>query len=237
MNLYDNEYIKFEQDGELYACLIRSDDEAPNPREWGGVGKMVCFHRRYRLGDPHGFKYAEDFLVSFAIKYFGLDEDTAEGLSMDKFLSMLRECDRVVMLPVYLYDHSGITMSTAPFGDRWDSGHVGWIYVDRTMFMRETGNLAPDWRTSAVEMLRDEVNVYRKYLGGDCYGYTLYRWNREECSWDDTEDSCWGFYGSDIEENGIADHIPGLLNALRENRYERGEAEIQHVVLTKYNFA
>ena len=47
--------------------------------------------------------------------------------------------DKVAILPLYLYDHSGLTMSTNDFGDRWDSGCVGFIYMDKDTAMREIG--------------------------------------------------------------------------------------------------
>lgn len=30
------------------------------------------------------------------------------------------------ILPVYCYEHSGMTIKTGPFGDPWDSGQAGW---------------------------------------------------------------------------------------------------------------
>ena len=43
-------------------------------------------------------------------------------------------------LPLYLYDHGGITMSTNPFSCPWDDGgQVGWIYASKQKFIDETG--------------------------------------------------------------------------------------------------
>ncbi len=44
-----------------------------------------------------------------------------------------------VILPLYLYDHSGITMNTSGFHCNWDSGQVGWIYASKKTFIDETG--------------------------------------------------------------------------------------------------
>ena len=46
--------------------------------------------------------------------------------------------EKYLMLPLYLYDHSGLAMSTESFSGRaphaeWDSGQVGWIYVSKKM--------------------------------------------------------------------------------------------------------
>ena len=46
-----------------------------------------------------------------------------------------------VWLPLWLYDHSGITMScgarTGQFADQWDSGQVGWIVALKKTIMEE----------------------------------------------------------------------------------------------------
>lgn len=46
----------------------------------------------------------------------------------DKLVARLLE-ERVVMLPLYLYDHGGITINTTGFHCPWDSGQVGWIHT------------------------------------------------------------------------------------------------------------
>jgi hypothetical protein len=39
---------------------IFPDGDAPNPRkEFDSLGTMVCFHRRYNLGDRHEFRDPE----------------------------------------------------------------------------------------------------------------------------------------------------------------------------------
>jgi hypothetical protein len=44
-----------------------------------------------------------------------------------------------VILPLYVYEHSGVTMRTYPFGCRWDSGQAGYIYALKSKFLKETG--------------------------------------------------------------------------------------------------
>lgn len=86
------------------------------------------------------------------------------------------------------------------------------------------------WRKFAVEIMEEYVEVYDQYLRGDVYGFELY----EEESVEDAEDpdwneidSCWGFYGSDIMENGICDQVGcGLEEAIESGHYEEGEAVV-----------
>ena len=165
-------------------------DETPiNPRstEWtdGNIVKMICFHSKYDLGDKHDYDFHN---------YSGWDEMEADIIRNEKPL---------VIQPLFLIDHSGISISTAPFGCPWDSGQIGFAIITKEM-IRKTFNvkhvLKKKWYDKSVEMLKGEVETYDQYLTGDVYGYKLYE--------DDEEtDSCWGFYGSDFWKNGMSDNV------------------------------
>jgi len=121
-------------------------------------------------------------------------------------------------LDLWLYDHSGITMSCShggnPFYCPWDSGQVGWIVTLKEQYMKECRVAEDEWRERAVEMMEADVGVYDQFLTGDVYGYKLYEAEIPDGD-DDPEwaeiDSCWGFYGSDIYESGMADYLPDGL--------------------------
>ena len=85
------------------------------------------------------------------------------------------------------------------------------------------------WKRRAYEFMESDVEVYDQYLTGDVYGFVLYEYTPQEDDEIDEDDmdqidSCWGFFGSDILENGIAEYCPGLQEAIEENRVEEGEA-------------
>ena len=81
--------------------------------------------------------------------------------------------------------------------------------------------------TTTIEAVDAEVDRYDSYLRGDVYGYTLeekvHVRNEHKCphcgeiisvdEYDDYEevDSCCGFYGESIEDNGILDSISSDL--------------------------
>lgn len=158
-------------------------DESSNPRDWDNLGTIVCWHRKYHLGDRHNFKTPDDFR------------------------EWVRSVGRsnVVVLPLYLYDHGGITMWITPFSDPWDSGQVGWIYVTKDRLRREYGvrRVTKKIIRKAEDILRGEVDEYDQYLRGEVYGYTVYDtdgWTRI--------DSCGGFFGDDPAQNGMLNYIP-----------------------------
>jgi hypothetical protein len=97
------------------------------------------------------------------------------------------------LLPLYLYDHGGITMSTSPFSCPWDSGQVGWIYASPDAIRKNFNakRISKHMREKVKQILKDEVKEYDRYLRGEAYGYTVQSPDGEEV------DACWGF--NDIE--------------------------------------
>lgn len=62
----DKEYRYYKDNGKLMRLHIEQDDEPLDPRyDWDGqIGKMMCWHRDYRLGDykDNDYNDNEDFL-------------------------------------------------------------------------------------------------------------------------------------------------------------------------------
>lgn len=180
-----------------YTLFIEYDDDPQNPRtEWDNLCTMVCFHNRYNLGDEdHGYSKND----------FNSWPELAGQIVKDH--------DPVVIRPLYLYDHSGITISTSPFSCGWDSGQVGFIFVGREKAREEMdiSRITLKWREKLKGYLEGEVETYDQYLRGDVYGFRIENADGEE------EVSCWGFYGDDVRTNGILDHISneGLKQAIQ----------------------
>ena len=148
-----------------YILRVYYDDcGAFDPREDDNLSVMVCFHKKYKLGDDHDYK-ADDF--------DSWDE-------MEKKIT--GDEDPLIIKPLYLYDHSGITIKTSPFGDRWDSGQVGFVYVRKqdvrdNFFIKRCGQAIKE---RADVLLEGEVEMYDKYIRGDAYGYEILRVTTDE---------------------------------------------------------
>lgn len=193
---------------------ILKDDNPINPRkdcDW--LGTIVHWSSRYNIGDEQiddinfhlcELIYPDDDAY---LKLDGIaDANLIEPYS-NEMLTLLRErIERkgYVILPIYMYDHSGITIKTTPFSCRWDSGLIAFIYVNIEQ-LNEAGHnwqrITKKRRKKVEDWLRSEVYVYDMYLTGEVYGYRLLGDKGEEI------DSCWGFYGSDWQVNGIKDNI------------------------------
>ncbi len=141
--------------------------------------------------------------------------------------SLVVECPEIVLLPLYLLDHSGLSISTSDFCDPWDSAQVGWIYTDKKTAEEQLGTATAnqmDWKKKAITILKQEVERHNQYLSGDVYGYVLYKRNPDTNEWEETDNSCWDFYSSDIVESGLADSVPGLNEAIQSGEYSTGTA-------------
>lgn len=166
-----------------YRIEIFYDDDPSNPREDDNLSALVCFHGRYNLGDPHDYR-TED--------HGGWD---------DVRQAIIRDYDPVVILPLFLYDHSGITIRVGRgFGEidaqGWDWGCVGFAFVSRDKYDAERA-VAPDYSPADAEArLRAEVETYDQYLRGEVFGYVVSKVSTCDHGDEhaDTEDSCWGFY-------------------------------------------
>ena len=203
--------VVFENDGIKYRFMLEQDTDPSDPRDDDNVGTMVCWHRRYKLGDDQPTRSPDGWRINLArsLEVFDEEADDMEGgvtLRADAILD-----EQVIMLPLYLCDHSGITMSTGSFNDRWDSGQVGWIYTTKAKALEEYG----DGLENVEKHLKGEVEVYNQYLTGDTYGFVLEKLVKCECCGhvaEKHEESVWGFYGYDITTNGVLDNIDSKLH-------------------------
>ncbi len=172
-----------------YNIKIKYDEDPIDPRSNDNIGKMVCFHGRYNVGDKHGYR-DEDFN--------GWNELRAQ---------LIKDYRNDIILPIYMYDHSGITVSTTPFSCRWDSGQVGFIIVDRKMLLacRGVKRITKKEKETLFEVLKSEVKEYDWYITGDAYGYCIEDEDEEEI------EACWGYLGDPNyaldEARSVVDYI------------------------------
>jgi hypothetical protein len=117
---------------------------------------MICFHKRYDLGDKTDYK-SSDFSGWIELK---------EQIESDYKVLMIK--------PLYMYDHSGITISTSPFSCQWDSGQIGWVFVDEKQLDKMCGKDFDRSEEKLEQIIGGEVEDYDKYLTGEVYQYTIY---------------------------------------------------------------
>jgi hypothetical protein len=157
-----------------YKINVHPDYDCESPREWDKISKMVCFHRRYTLGDAHEYGRAASY-----------------G-SWDAIEKEIRKREDVVWLQdVYMIDHGGLALSLSPFSCPWDSGQIGFIYVTKQSVREAYGRKYATKKliAKAIESAKAELKIYDDYVRGYCYGFTITGHG------DAVMDSCWGLIG------------------------------------------
>lgn len=185
--------LEEEYKGYIVKVLI-DDSGVESPREWSNLGKMICFHRRGNYGDKHEFDTPTD-----------LNEFFKEN--------------NVVKLPIYMYDHSGVTLSTGrgyPFNDPWDAGQLGYIYATYEEIRKEYGikYVTKTIIEKVEKVLKSEVAVYSRYLNGEVYGWMVSTLEDPE----EQLDSVWGYYDcpAEVLKEG-RDHVDWLIKDKAEH--------------------
>ena len=153
-----------------YVIVVHYDQNKKNPRKaYDNLGTMVCSdHRNYSLGDEQVKDWGD--WLSRALRELGLSKDTDKYYDFEQDLendspSAIQDAmdmfdKEVIRLPLYLYDHSGITMSTSPFSCGRDSGQVAFIYVTKEKAEKEYGNLTKANLEKVTKYMEGEVEVY-----------------------------------------------------------------------------
>jgi len=168
-----------------FVINIKEDENPRDPRtEFDNITKMACWHSRYSLGDK---SVNQDFPKK--------NYNTAEEMKAD----IIKREHPAIILPLYLYDHSGITISTSPFSCPWDSGQVGFVWITKEQAKRDLlikyftkKNLA-----RVEECLKVDVRTYDDYLTGSVYGYEISKLEDET----NILESVWGYYGYEPKED------------------------------------
>jgi hypothetical protein len=171
------------------ARYLTQDTEPINPREDENYSTMVCFHNRYSLGDKTDLK-----------------SDNFNGWK-EVYDYIKNELKAIMILPLYLYDHSGISMKVGSFQGllpqghaEFDSGQVGFIY----MTAENLKELGMD-KSKVGDFLRGEVETYNQYLTGDVYCIVRedYNKNKEPINYDIVG----GYYGYEKSKKALESGI------------------------------
>lgn len=143
---------------------IYQDDDPLNPLvDYDCRGEVYHWHRRYNIAGWHKVEGPED---------------------------LPEQVDDEVRLPLYMYDHSGIRLSTGPFPCKWDSGQVGII---RAIPKPDEGK-----EHNLKEVLEAEVRTLDYYISGNVYRYEVVKKVPcDACGHVDEEigDSCGSYFG------------------------------------------
>lgn len=174
-------------------------DSPLNPREeFDNICHMNFEHRNYNLGDKN--------IKEILLEKLGLSDSDLNN----RELIQLAKRKKVIFhtVPVYMYEHGNIALSLKPFNCPWDSGQLGEIFVftdevkEEFSVKRFGKKIKAEIIAKTMRNMESEVEIYSQYLSGEVYGFQIVDED------DEIIDSCYGFFGSDFQENGMKDYIP-----------------------------
>ena len=225
------------------------DEEPENPRTWGNVATFVCKHRSYDLGDEQDIEgcvegLLEEYVPAKAIiEYFvkarnahlvpGEEGDIAyqmgQELDWSEKLELIEATGEVVILPISMYEHSGITLW---FGSKWghpdaqwDCSSIGFAFVEKKTAEKEMSQrILPDgqkndWKEWAYTIMEGEMKTYDQYLRGEVFGYMIED-EEGEMSSNVHLCGCWGYYD---HEHLLEDAKNNIDTYLEEKDKQRKE--------------
>lgn len=198
---YGGEIIVESADGSQKKIIVEQDDMAGSPREeFGNPCTIISGNRgSWAIGD----------------KGCTFDRDTWR----EKVEALEADPDTYIV-PVYIYEHSGMAISLNSFNDPWDSGVGAHVFMTKQQVFDIFGGEATEenWKEKAAEGIKQEIELYDYYIRGEVYGFQICEpeviehknlktheiWTTVD--WDEV-DSCYGFYGPDVEENGMLEYF------------------------------
>ena len=125
-------------------AVLEYDELCQGPEEFGMLGKIYYLNKsRYRLGTA-----------------------SVSSEKMDEIALKIKQ-GALIGLPVYAYVHSGVALVTTPFSCGFDSGLSGFIACTPEDACAWYGNEMAN--TEILEVLRNEVEEFSKFLAGDVY--------------------------------------------------------------------
>lgn len=138
-----------------YTVKVTPCEDPINPRqEYDHMDVMVCWHKRYTLGDEQPKVNPDQYVIP----------------------------DGALVVPLYMLDHSGLSVSSKPFSCPWDSGQIGFSYCTLEMANRHMGTSSSSFdddyegkpfRESCLEYIESGIKEYDSYITGDVYDITL----------------------------------------------------------------
>lgn len=220
------------------------DCEHANPREGDNPVALHCYYPGYELGDEQlprdGFEEIECPRCEGEGEVHNPDSAAPDERTLCErcdghcyttptLHEWAKEQGAVAIAPLFVYEHSGITMRagrTVLVGDDeltrrdteskdrfigddagWDTSMVGFAIITNELWEPCMGD-TPITQEKAAEVINSEVKVYAWYLEGAVYGYVV-------ADGELGEDACWGFVGYP-DESGIKDEANAAAKHARE---------------------
>ena len=185
--------------------LISPNEYALNPLiNFDLLTRFFTWHKSYNLGNDHQFRTPNEF-----IQYYKITHKNNEYISSHQ--------DILLIKPLYLYDHSSLSLSTTPFSCRWDSGQVGFVMMLRSdiLCFYNKKKITKKIQQEILQTMENDIALYNHYLEGDVYRY--------ECKTKEGRfiDACSGYYGYDHQQSGLLRDAKSHIDSYLQQNHQR----------------
>ena len=145
----------------MKATLSISEQEILNPvTECDLLTKFLFSHKKMNLGHTKAWDIVDN-----------------QGCNSweDEVIAIKKAYDIAIIKPVYMYNHTGITISTSPFGCIFDSGQLGYAIITKEDLRNEFNikRITKNILAQAEAILEAEIKFYDTYLSQDSEFYLL----------------------------------------------------------------
>lgn len=206
-------YLKNNKTGVISRLTVEVDPDPIDPRDDDGDPvKIVSWDERYPGDRDNPFSDPDDFYA------------------------WAQKQKDIVIGALDLYDHSGLSLSVCQFDSpfaspspscgqitlRWDTSRIGWAYLTKDAYEKCLGKKAGrEWKKDFEKMIRADIETQDEFLNGEVYWFSLEQARHYEIvengrstiryqkGWEEVN-SCGGYFGDNVLENGISDMIGGI---------------------------
>lgn len=143
-------------------------------------------------------------LAGYSRNYNLNETDISKPDSLNELKEIIEEKYNVLaILPLYMYEHSGVALSTTDFGDRWDSGCIGFVF----MTTEQGKELEISTQEKAEDWIKNGIKQWNKLNNESMYSVEFFTVDKCNCCSHITENSVdWinGLFDEDLEQEIIS---------------------------------
>lgn len=181
--------FKHKHKGKCYKLTVDNDEYVENPRDdYDHADILHTWHDKYTIG--------------------GKDDENNQSKpdSPEEYKELTSHF--AVFLPVFMMDHSNVSISTTPYSCPWDSGQVGVIGLTQKALKEESWD-----EPRAKAYLKSSVEELNQFMQGRVYRYNLEEFDTTIADYE-TIDSLSGIYAEDIDDawdQVVKDHLDSKM--------------------------
>lgn len=179
------------------------------------------------------YKWCGKELEYFIRKDEDVAEDIIESLVTNEMMVLLQTyaTENIAIMPVFIYEHSMISISTGSYGDPWDSGCAGFAYIEKSKYEKMCGKDTWDIKL-ARQNIEMEVHTYDQYLQGDVYCYQDEKYDVDTDSFE-SDESCGSFYSDNWGDKLAMELVNDVCHEPEIISEEEAEAFIENALKEK----